>query len=299
VRLLAEGWLTLGTDAWGTTAPPWVIVSLVLGMGAVIGVVLHHLLRNLDEARRPHARFLLGGSLLALLPVLAAVPAPRLLGVSALGMAGVIGLLLDAAWFPATPRPRRGRDELMAATATLLGFLQLVHGPVAAAIAGEGLRTSSLGYMASLGLLVKKLGPERRDVHVLRGAGGAFFGHFALAGLGRHPRWRILSQTPHVLMLRKDARSFELVASKADALYPDGPTNLFRDAAHPLRPGDVVEVPGMRVEVLQVGPHGPTRARFSFAEPLEAPDYAWIDEKALGLTEVSLPRAGFGRPYDL
>jgi hypothetical protein len=50
--------------------------------------------------------------------------------------------------------------------------------------------------------------------------------------------------------------------------------------------------------VLVVGPHGPTRARFTFDEPLDSQRYAWIDEKATGLTEVTLPRAGFGRPYD-
>jgi hypothetical protein len=299
VRLLAEGWLTLGTDAWGTTAPPWVIVALVLVSGFVLWRVIAHLLRTMPAERRPATVFLLAGSLVALLPVLAAVPAPRLLGISALGMAGVVGLLLDEAWFPAAPRPRVGKDELLVVTATLLGFLQLLHGPAAAYLAAEGLRSSSTGYVISFGALGQKLvDGQRRDVHVLRGGGGAFFGHFALAGIGLHPRWRILSQTPHVLMLRKDAHSFELVAATNDALYPEGATNLFRDPGHPLRAGDVVEVPGMRVQVLVVGPHGPTRARFSFDEPLDSQRYTWIDEKATGLTEVGLPRAGFGRPYD-
>jgi len=299
VRLLAEGWLTLGTDAWGTTAPPWVIVLLVLGLGAAVAMTLRHLLTRLETTMRPPAIFLLAGSLIALLPVLAAVPAPRLLGISALGMAGVVGLLLDEAWFPPAPRPRHGPDELLVVTATLLGFLQLVHGPAAAYLAGDQLRLSSTGYAASFvrlgGKLIEKGG---RDVHVLRGAGGAFFGHFALASVGLRPRWRILSHTPHVLLLRKDARSFELVAGAADALYPEGATNLFRDPGHPLAAGTTIEVPGMRVDVLTVGPHGPTRARFTFDQPLESDAYAWIDERAAGLTEVTLPRVGFGRPYD-
>jgi hypothetical protein len=187
----------------------------------------------------------------------------------------------------------------MVHTATLLAFLQLVHGPAAAFLAGESLRVSSTGSAMTYAALGANVATKsQREVHILRGAGGSFFGHFALATMGLVPRWRILSQTPHVLLLRKDEHSFELIAAAADGLFPEGPTNLFRDTDHRLQVGEIFEVPGMRVEVLQLGPHGPTRARYTFDEPLESSDYAWVDERADGLRAVPIPRAGFGRPYD-
>ena len=134
---------------------------------------------------------------------------------------------------------------------------------------------------------------------MLRGAAGAFFGPFAFAGAGAPAaRWRVLSQTAHALALRIDDRTLELVAPAAQGLYPEGAGNLFRDPMHPLLAGDVVRMAGMTVEVLQANAHGPTRARFTFARPLETTPNAWIDERFDGLREAELPAVGFGAPYD-
>lgn len=298
--LLAEGWLTLGTDAWGTTAPRWVVTTLVLLAGSLLAVALYRTFAALEPGLRRRAWFLLLGSVGALAPVIAVVPAPRLLGVSALGMSPVLALLIHHGWFPEVPPERRGTAEVTALMATLMGFLHFIHGPASVMLAGVHLRDSSRAYTVTAADLGRKLAQRPgADVQLMRGAAGAFFGPFALA-MGGTPvsRWHVLAQSPHVLALRIDARTFELIASPTDGLYPDGPGNLFRDRTLPHAPGDRIAMPGFEVEITQVGSHGPTRARFHFDQPLESASYVWLSERFSGLTVEKLPRAGFGEPFD-
>ena len=89
-----------------------------------------------------------------------------------------------------------------------------------------------------------------------------------------------------------------LVASDSAPLFPSGTTNLFRDERSALRAGQVVEVPGLRIEILQVVRGAPTRARYVFDEPLVTPGRVWVDENFIGLSPADLPAAGFGAPFD-
>lgn len=299
LTLLAEGWLTVGTDAWGTSLPRWIQAALVLAGGALVVVPLRRTWRAQGEQRRRALSWLLGGSLASLVPVLAVVPAPRLLGIAAIGMAATVGALLDHAWFPASPSLRRGAAELTTQVATVLGFLHLVHGPAASWLAARDLRRSSLGYAATSQALRARL-PDvgRAEVSVVRGGAGMYFEPFALDPGGVLPaRWRILSHAWHVLALRRGERSLELVAPPGGGLYPVGPANLFRTAAAPLHAGEVIELPGMRVEVLRVGAGGAERARFTFDRPLEEAPLAWVEEGAAGFVDVELPSDGFGVPF--
>jgi hypothetical protein len=301
LALIAESWCTLGTDAWGTDASRTTIAVVVLVMGLLLVVPILRTLRALEEPMRARGARLLVGSLLALIPVLPAVPAPRVLGMSAIGMAAMVGLLLDHAWFPSTPPLRRGYAELTSLVATLMGFLQLVHGPVATFLAGKDLRASAEYYAYTSRRLAAHLAKEGRgEIQVLRGAAGAFFGPFAFAIAGSPPvRWRVLAQASHVLVVRTDERTLELRAPPKEALYPEGAGNLFRDAGTPAQVGDHYALPGLTVTILQVNEHGPTRARVRYDRPLDDAAYAFIDERVDGLHVSKLPRVGFGAPFDL
>jgi hypothetical protein len=300
LALLAESWCTLGSDAWGTDASRTTIAIVVLVMGLLLVVPIWRTLHALEEPMRARGARLFLGSLLALIPVLPAVPAPRVLGMSAIGMAATVGLLLDHAWFPSTPRPRRGYAELTALVATLMGFLQLVHGPISTLIAGNNLRASSDYYAYTSRRLAERLSAAHRDeIQVVRGAAGAFFGPFAFSIAGFPPvRWRVLSQASHVLVVRTDERTLELTAPPLEALYPEGAGNLFRDSNTPVHVGDRFTLPGLEVTILQVNEHGPTRARFRYAHAIDDDAYAFIDERYDGLHVSKLPRVGFGAPFD-
>ena len=299
VKLLAQAWLTLGTDPWGTSAPLWAIclgVALLLVL-FVLGV--RRMLPELDVTRRRTLAWLLFGSLAAMAPVLAAVPSARLLGVSALGMAAVVATFLDQSWFPADLSLRR-RPELIGLVATVLAFVQLVHGPLASLLCGLGIRRSAMLSDEGTRALAARVDREHpTELDVVRGGGQAFFGPFALSLYGREmPTWHILSQTQHVLALVKDGNVIELKSSERDPLVPAGRENLYRDTSHAFRVGDTVERNGLRVEILEVGPEGPTRARFTFARAIDSAEHIWLDERFVGLSPAELPPVGFGQPFD-
>jgi hypothetical protein len=298
VTLVADEWLTLDGDTLQNAAP-WLLALIVVGLVALVASPLQRALAGLDGQARRRTVATLVGSVLALLPLLAVQPSPRVLAAGLLGAAPAIGLVLDCAWFPASPPERRGAAELAGLVALALGFAHFVHGPMTAWTIGEGYRRSSSAFEAGVADLGRRLGEATAsELVVVRGSNGSFFMPFALDPHAKRPdRWRILAATGHVLGLRRDARTLELVAPKDQGFYAWEP--LFRDRGTEVRPGEVFETPGLRVTVLEVGPQGPRRARFELDRDLDASGYVWIAESGQGeFPAVSPPLAGFGQQYD-
>ena len=311
ITLLAESWLTLDPDTVDPALPAWVLgVILVVGV-AILVVPLRRALARLDDEGRGHVRWLLLGSVLSLAPVLAVMPAPRVLGASLFGVAATVALILDRAWFPGEPEARERAGELSALVALGLGFGHLIHAPGAAWVFGRACRAEAVAFAEHAETLRARLAepvtpggaprsPADADVVLVRGLGGSVFVlPYALDAKGTPPaRWRILGLTGHVLMLRRDARTIELVVARGRGLFPDGEGNLFRGEGAPFVAGDVVRLPGMRVTVLEVGDAGPRRARFEFDEPLDAPSRTWVTDRFDGLYDATPPEPGFGKPFD-
>lgn len=303
VKLLAQSWLTLGTDPWGTSAPLWAICLGVALLLVLFVLAVRRLWPELDTTQRHTHGWLLLGSLAAMVPVLAAVPSARLLAVSALGMAAVVATFLDECWSPKDPTRRR-HPELVGLVATALAFTQLVHGPMASLLSGLGVRRNAHVSDQAARALAKRIDDEHpAEIDVVRGGGQAFFGPFALAlyrrdEAGNDPPWHVLSQTQHVLALVQEGNVLELKSSEKGPLIPGGRDNLYRDTSRLYRPGDTVERDGMRVEILEVGSEGPTRARYTFARALHSNAHLWLDERAIGLSPADLPPVGFGAPFD-
>jgi hypothetical protein len=255
------------------------------------------------------ARVWLYGSMFAMLPVATVVPAARLLGVSAIGISALVALLLEEAWFSVraakgeavssfdgSPRSR----EVLGTVAVFLGFAQLVHGPATGWLSSWQMRTTALDFVSHTEWLREKISdPAEAQVMVVRAGGGMFFGPFAVDAEGRPPaRWRTLSHTGHAMVLRKSARSLELVTPPNFPVFPGGDGNLFRTPERPMRVGEEVRVPGMRARILAVGPSGPTRVRFDFDEDIDSSDYVWTAEDAVGFKSAEIPKVGFGAPFD-
>jgi hypothetical protein len=62
--------------------------------------------------------------------------------------------------------------------------------------------------------------------------------------------------------------------------------------------GDVFDVPGLHVTVLELGKEGPRSVRFQFDRDLEAAPLTWITERFDGFPEAVPPKQGFGMPFD-
>ena len=152
----------------------------------------------------------------------------------------------------------------------------------------------------SMQLRARIADPKSAEIIMIRGLGGAFILPFTLDDEGTPPAvWRLLGLTGHVLVLRRDARTIEVIAPRDGSLFPVGEGNQFRGESDPLVAGDVVRVRGMRATVLEVTEAGPRRVRFEFDDALESPSRFWVTDRFDGIHNAPLPEVGFGKPFDV
>jgi hypothetical protein len=301
LTLLAQGWLTLDPTMVNEATSRWVLGILTIGGALVLVVPVRRALASLEERGREHATWLLVGSALSLSPVLAVAPAPRLLGVSMLGIAYTVGLVLDRAWFPREPETGSAAGEWTAMVALGLGFAHLVHAPAIARLASHLYRTEAMGYCRRAAAFRAQLrDPASSDVVVVRSFDpGLFVIPWALDASGAPPaRWRVLGLGGHVLVSRPDARTLEVVAPEGQSLVPPGENGLFRGEGARFTPGQVVRCGSVRATVLDVNDAGPRRVRFEFESDLESPSRVWLNDRFFGLERAVLPAPGYGAAFD-
>jgi hypothetical protein len=300
VTLLADAWLSLDNETLTSATPAWALAIGAVVAVAILFVPLRRALAELEEAQRRTAMWLLLGSFFALAPVLAVVPSPRVLGASLVGIAPVVALVLDRAWFPRVIEPRRGAAELGGLVALLLGFAHLVHGPVTSWLVGRRFQRAAVEFTDHVAELRARLDdPANTEVVIMRGMDASFFLPFALERHGELPgRWRILAQTGHALALRRGPRTLDIVVPADQAVFPSGPGSLFRRDARGIAVGDVFDVPGLRATVLELSKDGPRAVRYQFDRDLEAAPLVWITERYEGFPDAAPPKLGFGVPFD-
>jgi hypothetical protein len=300
VSLAFEGWFSEETGDWNWGSDAAVVAVLVVQV-LLVRPVLRHVLSRLPEASARTVVTLLWGSVFALLPVLAVLPSARLIGVAMLGIAPVVASILDVAWFEAATEARHGIEEWTAIVATLLGFAHLVHAPGTAWLKARQTKGYSLDFAAhARGLADQIRGQAAPEVVVVRGLDDVFFYGFALEALGvANTHWTVLSHTGHVLALRKDERTLELVVSADSAIYPASFGDLYRSESHPIAAGEAFSAEGFDVTVTEMGRLGPRRARFQFNADLDDSRWVWVGESQVrGFYDAKPPRIGFGNPFD-
>jgi hypothetical protein len=299
--LLAQGWLTVGPEVWLALPPAyqWLVFPCVLTALVVLALALRRVYASLPPALRHHARWLLLGSMLAIVPVLPSLPSPRLMGIALLGIAVQLGLLLDYAWFPAPSTVRNRAFERLGVVATALGFVHFIHGPVSGWLAASSVQRSAQNFITDVARIGERLEQlESSRVVVLRGGVESLFGPFALVALGGPwTRWDLLSDPSHLLTLRRSERSLELVAPEDASLCPSDGYSLFRNAEVPLLPEEEFRAPGFKLRILAAGEQGPTRARVTFSAPI-GPGQLWVARTRDRLRETPPPAVGTGTPSD-
>ncbi len=297
VALVIESWWTYDVASFSPSNASWFprVLLAVLGLSSAvaIGTVLRRVLRTLSEKERSTATWLIMGSLFALVPLLAVVPALRLLGVASIGVAIATALIVDHVWFP---KPNAKASELASLVAVGLGFAQLVHGPFTSFLASRQHRRDALAFSEHTAWLRDQLGdvPKAR-VGIVRGMATSFFTPFAL-GPRAPQKWRLLAHAGHVLVLREDERTFEIVSLPQRSLFPTGDGNLFRSEDRPLRVGDTIKVPGLRATIIGVSPAGPRDVRIQLDDDPSA--FVWFTDGFEGWKNAELPQPGFGAPFD-
>jgi hypothetical protein len=295
--LVVQAWCGLGALTLDIM-PTWTRLVAAALLVAGLAVPLARVRAGIAAGSERDPAWLLLGSLVSVVPVLAVAPHPRLLGTCMVGTAACVASLLEASWWPTTEEPRRGGAEWSALVAILLGFAHFVHAPVASWQTGRHFRGFSNYFEENADRIVSEI-PDDPNAHVvvLRGLGASFYLPFALEErFGRRARWSILAQGDHVLVLRTGPQTLELVAPPGACVFAGGQDQLYRGEGERFRVGQVVAVRGMRVTVLEMNGARPRRVRVELEEPFDAPHLAWLSENNVGVAPIAPPEAGFGLP---
>jgi hypothetical protein len=299
--LILQGWFTQDPAAWRWNETNWPAMSATGVCLLISALALGHVLKQLKPATRGTMLSLVLGSFLALLPMVAVLPSVRLVGVAMIGIAGVVGVMVDTAWFGRQTEARHGMEELTALTATLLGFAHLIHGPGRGFLNAQQIKGIAVAFNDRTADLARHLKEEpASEIVVVRGLANIFFYGFALEALGVHDtHWTVLSLTGHVLCLRRDETTVDLVVGPDSGLYPALQGDLYRSVVHPLWAGDAFKMGGFDATVLEAGASGARKARFRFSTDVDDPSRIWIGESAFGgFYPAPPPKVGFGTPYD-
>jgi hypothetical protein len=269
-------------------AAAWTLVAIVFAI-----VIVVWLASRSAFAENPEARSFAIGSVLALAPMAAALPATRMLGVVALGVAPVVALSLDHAW--------ASKARVALACAIVLALLHLARAPVVSFMAARSFARTADAFEHRAAWLRERLGDHPADAGIVVARAGwqtVLFAPFAIAPDARMPkRWWVLSLAPHALMLRRGPKTLDIIVAKGKGYLPTGAYDVLRTSDDPLRAGDAFDVVGMHVTVVEGGgTSGPGRARFEFAEPFD--DLVWIEDSREGWKDAPPPALGFGAPLD-
>jgi hypothetical protein len=230
------------------------------------------------------ARALGLGALLAILPLGSSLPQDRLVSFSALGMCGIVALIVEERLgLRAEQLPQRGARRLWrlhALWAPLL-FVPFLFGSVSM-IAGGGAE-----------LLDRVLGDDPRPVLLVNAPSALPAQFFA------HKREWFGEAHPPVEVLYAGSSAIELTRSADRVLELRVPRGYFfgrferierTPSSHPLQLGETIELRHMRVQVIELKDGVPTRVRFELGRSLsEVRVYAWQGRK---LEPLTLPARG-------
>jgi hypothetical protein len=229
------------------------------------------------------ARALGLGALLAILPLGSTIPQDRLVSFIALGVCGLLALIVEERLGSPNRLPQRGALRLFrlhAVWAPIL-YVPYLFGSMTMISGGGGV------------VLDRVLGTDQRPVLLVNAPSYLPVHFFAKkrAWFGEsQPAVDVLYAGMAELELTRSAeRSLELAA---DGGYFAGRLErLERDPRrHPLQVGEVVQVSRLRAQVLEVKDGLPTRVRFDFVQPLsDARVYAW---QGRSLEPLLLPQIG-------
>jgi hypothetical protein len=262
----------------GTVAAgPIGLAVLLVMLGLVLALVPGALARTAPQTKRKAGAFALG-ALFSLMPLAATSPSARLLLVPSIGGSiAIAALLLDGARAVTSPERRRKARSWLRASITLpLALLHLGGSPIATWYGASGWRDLHLRrretYLSApiddrrvaeqTLVLVNATDPLALiSVPYVRATNGS--------PMPKH--WRALSITRRGQRLARPADDTLEVSIKGVGLLEDPVAQLFRSIESPLAPGDVVTLPDVRVEVVEVGGWGPTRVRYRFTKSLDDP----------------------------
>lgn len=294
--LLAGLFWVLPPELW-ILVPSYRPVQIAVGCFAIAVVVLLILAvrRVLSAEEWRHARWLVAGGLLSLLPVAATFPAARLLLMPSLGASALLAVLALGVWRTLPGLSGWRKLTLGGVTAAMFGLQGLATSfwilyPYGLRALGEGI----LGAMARIEVDEATISRQRVVTLVVPDPAIGLYPPIVRAVHGRPPArsWLPLSLAPydHVLHRTGDA-AFELSLPDGRFLSTEM-EQLFRGPAFAMPVGAQVSVKGCRATILEVEEAWPKRIRFEFDMPIDDPDLVLLTQQDGTLKRLSPPPVG-------
>lgn len=311
-----RGWVSAN---WLWTAGPWRKTHSALGgalmvVGLIVWLAVSRRIAR-DEARaaatavppagRDHApmahlRWLVWGSVASLLPVVGSFPSSRLVIIACIGMSALLATIVVLCFSDLRERYARApvRTSTMALVGALVfGFHLLVPAQFTRAdsmsvkLGSISMRKATLTIEADR----KRLPLQRLVVVSALEYGTSIYIPMVLARHGRRPPkscWTTsLAPGPHVL-LRDSLTSFKLAPADGYAMLANAPEELFADPNAPFKAGDVVDLGGLKITVLQTAGRHIQAIRVEADVPLEDPSLHFVTPMLSGIRHFIMPPVG-------
>jgi hypothetical protein len=260
-----------GADLWLLRADlhgPFILIAAMLVV--MIAVLLRATWATATSEERRGSRWLIVGALAAALPFVGTPIGSRCLVLPLLGGSVAIAFVLERWWAVLRQRPGL-RYRLISAACVFLAAIHLALAPLGRLTAPYLMREMMHGRLATamqrIDLDSARL-PEQRVV-VLRApdfiVGLGILPFRALYRLPLPRSWRTLAFSAQPLRYTRTAdQTLELEVAGGVINAPG------------LAAGDVIDLDGMRVNLLAHDGAGPTRAAFQFDRPLEDPSLVFL-----------------------
>jgi len=259
-------------------------------MAALAAIMLVLLRRRLEPREWVALRWLLPGAFVALLPGAAGVIGGRAILPSLVGSSLLVALLLRSGLAAARDRAvtRPGRMALWVAV-VVLTFAHLVYAPLLIRV-GFALLVRHVGHetVRIAATVPEDCGPR----YVLLAAADPVLNTYAPAAMSPA---RTIGTFRTISLAPNDHRLENVTKTGFDlrVVGERGPN--FWEWVHrdvPLRTGDVVDLPDLRVEILEAGGNGPTRFRVDLRRPLDDPELCLLEWRDGALRRVPPPVPG-------
>lgn len=267
---------------------------LVLGLLTTgVGVACWLVFRRAEPSQRRAGWALAAGLGLALIPLVATLPSARLLVLPSVAGAGLLGLfvwrashsLVQGSW-----AKRLGLALLVLPTLALhlvlapVGTREIARGVAQAnARSRAAMQNAQIPADTSIWLLLNAQDFSLTSLPWVRHAAGKALPKSV---------WLLTSSTQPVIFERTGPRAFRLEVTSGAMLNQPAPF-LFRSIDAPLRSGDVVTRPGLRVVVEESLEYGYKRLRFELDRDLEDASLVFLNLNPQGhLVRVAPPKIG-------
>lgn len=297
--LLAAGLLNLPAFLWDLL-PDYRWLQILFGIAAVpaVAALAWRWRRELEPSVARELRWLIPGSLAALIPAAFAPPSERQMLVPILGLAVVLAFLLCTGWRRWRSRDRQRSQRLPAGLLVLLLAVAHFGGPIAVRVFGFTVVPSWTSFYAEMAdqLPFDSARGDRQQMIAVNTPGDlTYFAQYVdlvRDGPRFAGRWHVLSAAPHDLRLERTAgRTLELEVVGGQLLGTDE-ERAFLPPGRRWVAGEVIETALFRVEVLAADDLGPTRIAFHFRRDLEDPDLTFVIWHEDRFEEISPPAMG-------